>query len=212
MVRAARAANATVINTSFHRFSPYGVSGVVVIHESHLSIHTWPEYGFAAVDLFTCGDTIDPWPAYEALKSDLKAAHGTTREDRPRPVRWSRSGRCRADAGSRGKSSSAHPQSLVYQTGGTDCPLAQARRRALPAPVATSEDRSSRQLRVRQDAGDRRGDRMHGTRRAHLPRDDRPRTHADPPRREASPGCRGRRRRRPSRTVALPADRGGRRR
>ncbi|MDE2999201.1 MAG: polyamine aminopropyltransferase [Gemmatimonadota bacterium] len=80
MVRAARAANATVINTSFHRFSPYGVSGVVVIHESHLSIHTWPEYGFAAVDLFTCGDTIDPWPAYEALKSDLKAAHGTTRE------------------------------------------------------------------------------------------------------------------------------------
>ena len=80
MVRAARAANATVINSSFHRFSPYGVSGVVVIHESHLSIHTWPEYGFAAVDLFTCGDTIDPWPAYEVLKSDLKAAHGTTRE------------------------------------------------------------------------------------------------------------------------------------
>lgn len=80
MVRAARAANATVINTSFHRFSPYGVSGVVVIHESHLSIHTWPEYGFAAVDLFTCGDTIDPWPAYDVLKSDLKAAHGTTRE------------------------------------------------------------------------------------------------------------------------------------
>ncbi len=80
MVHAARAANATVINTSFHRFSPFGVSGVVVIHESHLSIHTWPEYGFAAVDLFTCGDTIDPWAAYEALKSDLKAAHGTTRE------------------------------------------------------------------------------------------------------------------------------------
>lgn len=80
MVRAARAANATVINTAFHRFSPYGVSGVVVIHESHLSIHTWPEYGFSAVDLFTCGDTIDPWPAYESLKSDLKATQGTTRE------------------------------------------------------------------------------------------------------------------------------------
>jgi spermidine synthase len=80
MVRAARAANATVINTSFHRFSPHGVSGVVVIHESHLSIHTWPEHGFAAVDLFTCGDTINPWTAYEALKSDLQATHGTTRE------------------------------------------------------------------------------------------------------------------------------------
>lgn len=80
MVRAANAANATVINTSFHHFSPYGVSGVIVIHESHLSIHTWPEHGFAAVDLFTCGDTIDPWAAYEVLKSDLEANHGTTRE------------------------------------------------------------------------------------------------------------------------------------
>ncbi len=80
MVRAARAANATIINSSFHRFSPYGVSGVVVIHESHLSIHTWPEHGFSAVDLFTCGDTINPWTAYETLKSDLKATHGTTRE------------------------------------------------------------------------------------------------------------------------------------
>ena len=80
MVRAARASNATVINTSFHRFSPHGVSGVVVIHESHLSIHTWPEHGFAAIDVFTCGDTINPWQAYESLKSDLGAAHGTTRE------------------------------------------------------------------------------------------------------------------------------------
>ncbi len=86
MVRAAHAANATVINTAFHHFSPYGVSGVVVIHESHLSIHTWPEHGFAAVDLFTCGNTIDPWKAYEALKSDMEATRGTTREiDRGQP-------------------------------------------------------------------------------------------------------------------------------
>ncbi|MDD4848209.1 MAG: adenosylmethionine decarboxylase, partial [Bacteroidales bacterium] len=55
MVTAARKADATVINSTFHHFSPFGVSGVVVIQESHLAIHTWPEYQYAAVDLFTCG-------------------------------------------------------------------------------------------------------------------------------------------------------------
>lgn len=60
LVNAARKANATIININFHEFSPFGVSGVVVIAESHLTIHTWPEYGFAAVDVFTCGDTIKP--------------------------------------------------------------------------------------------------------------------------------------------------------
>jgi len=47
---------ATYINHFFHQFSPQGVSGVVVIAESHLSIHTWPEDGYAALDVFTCGD------------------------------------------------------------------------------------------------------------------------------------------------------------
>ena len=55
MVDAAQDAGATVINSTFHHFSPFGVSGVVVIQESHLAIHTWPEYQYAAVDLFTCG-------------------------------------------------------------------------------------------------------------------------------------------------------------
>ena len=50
---------ATLINTSFHKFSPYGVSGVVVIAESHITIHTWPEHHYAAIDVFTCDDTID---------------------------------------------------------------------------------------------------------------------------------------------------------
>lgn len=53
---AAVAAGATVVACVFHRFSPQGVSGVVVIEESHLSIHTWPEAGYAAVDFYTCGD------------------------------------------------------------------------------------------------------------------------------------------------------------
>lgn len=55
MLEAARAAGATIVCDTFHRFSPWGVSGVVVIAESHLAIHTWPERNYAAVDVFTCG-------------------------------------------------------------------------------------------------------------------------------------------------------------
>lgn len=82
MIKAAEASGATVVNTTFHHFSPIGVSGVVVIQESHLAIHTWPEYGFAAVDLFTCGTTVDPWVAYEYLKKALNADYGSTIEMR----------------------------------------------------------------------------------------------------------------------------------
>lgn len=76
MVKAAQDAGATVINSTFHHFSPYGVSGVVVIQESHLAIHTWPEYRYAAVDIFTCGDGVDPWKAYDVLLKAFEAAHG----------------------------------------------------------------------------------------------------------------------------------------
>lgn len=60
LVSAAKEARATIIDVSFHEFNPFGISGMVVIAESHLSIHTWPEYGYAAVDIFTCGDIIKP--------------------------------------------------------------------------------------------------------------------------------------------------------
>ncbi len=79
MVRAALEAGAEVREAVFHRFSPQGVSGVVVISESHLAIHTWPELGYAAVDVFTCGDTVNPWDAcnyllemFGATSSDCK--------------------------------------------------------------------------------------------------------------------------------------------
>ena len=80
MENAADEAGATIINSTFHHFSPYGVSGVVVIQESHLAIHTWPEYGYASVDLFTCGDTVNPWVSYQALKEAFKAGHGSAVE------------------------------------------------------------------------------------------------------------------------------------
>ncbi|MFT6826836.1 MAG: spermidine synthase [Roseivirga sp.] len=80
MEGAAEEAGATIINSTFHHFSPYGVSGVVVIQESHLAIHTWPEYGYASVDIFTCGDTVNPWVAYQILKEKFKAGHGSAVE------------------------------------------------------------------------------------------------------------------------------------
>lgn len=80
MEGAAEDAGATIINSTFHHFSPYGVSGVVVIQESHLAIHTWPEYGYASVDLFTCGGTVNPWVSYQILKEAFKAGHGSAIE------------------------------------------------------------------------------------------------------------------------------------
>ncbi len=67
MLSAARDAQATIVDYRFHEFSPFGISGVVVIAESHLAIHTWPEYKYAAVDVFTCGDTLKPEVAAIAL-------------------------------------------------------------------------------------------------------------------------------------------------
>ena len=72
MRNAAKAAGTTIVTSVFHPFFPQGISGVVVIEESHLSIHTWPEYGYAAVDFFTCGDGL-PERAHEVLKSGLRA-------------------------------------------------------------------------------------------------------------------------------------------
>jgi len=75
--KACEVAGATIISRSGHHFSPYGVTAVVVIAESHLAVHTWPEYAYAAVDLFTCGDTVDTWKAFDLVKS----AFGATRVD-----------------------------------------------------------------------------------------------------------------------------------
>lgn len=54
--KAAQAAQVTIVKSFFHRFSPQGVTGVVIIEESHLSIHTWPEHGYASIDFYTCGE------------------------------------------------------------------------------------------------------------------------------------------------------------
>lgn len=80
MNKAAKEAKANVVQSVFHHFSPWGVSGAVVISESHLTIHTWPEYNYAAVDLFTCGGDVNPWDAFDYLSKKLKAEKTETTE------------------------------------------------------------------------------------------------------------------------------------
>ncbi len=71
MRRAAEAAQATVVAAVFHSFTPCGTSGVLVLQESHLSIHTWPEYGYAAMDFYTCGEC-DPFAGHLVLCDGLR--------------------------------------------------------------------------------------------------------------------------------------------
>ncbi len=73
MQDAAKCIGATIVDTKFHRFTPHGVSGVVLIAESHIAIHTWPEFGYAAFDLFTCGSKFDSVRCFEYVKQKLKA-------------------------------------------------------------------------------------------------------------------------------------------
>ena len=77
LLSAAKEAGATMVGESFHHFTPQGVSGVVLIAESHLFLHTWPEYGYAAVDIFTCGDTVKPELAAELLIKRLGAKNSS---------------------------------------------------------------------------------------------------------------------------------------
>ena len=77
LLQAANVAKATVIGSSFHVFEPHGVSGVVVISESHLAIHSWPQYAYAAVDIFTCGKDVFPLDAFEYLKKRFKTKNAT---------------------------------------------------------------------------------------------------------------------------------------
>jgi len=80
MVSAAKEAKATIVEISFHKFSPFGISGVVVIAESHISIHTWPEYGYAAIDIFTCGDVLKPETAANYLVDKFQSKNPSVME------------------------------------------------------------------------------------------------------------------------------------
>ena len=73
IIKAADAVGATIVGESFHRFEPQGVTGVLAIAESHKSVHTWPEYGYAAADIFTCSTSIEPMDAAQLLIDSLES-------------------------------------------------------------------------------------------------------------------------------------------
>ena len=77
LLNAAEKTGATIIGKTFHKFAPQGVTGVVAIAESHVCIHTWPEYGYAAADIFTCGENFSPHAAaaYIAEMFECKNPH-----------------------------------------------------------------------------------------------------------------------------------------
>jgi S-adenosylmethionine decarboxylase len=80
LIEAAKRAQATIVDVVFHEFNPFGVSGVVVIAESHLSIHTWPEYRYAAVDIFSCGEILQPEIAANYLVEQFGAERASVVE------------------------------------------------------------------------------------------------------------------------------------
>ncbi|MEZ5360025.1 MAG: adenosylmethionine decarboxylase [Candidatus Zixiibacteriota bacterium] len=80
LTEAARQSGATIVDTLFHEYNPHGLSGVIVIAESHISIHTWPEYGYASVDFFTCGERVNPWDGCRYLEKGLGSKSVFTRE------------------------------------------------------------------------------------------------------------------------------------
>lgn len=86
MLKAAKDSNATIINSSFHDFHPQGISGVVIIAESHFTIHAWPEHDYAAVDIFTCGDSINLPLAVESMKESFQSENVVISSDQNRGI------------------------------------------------------------------------------------------------------------------------------
>ena len=72
---AAKLANAVVLNLVSNKFEPYGVTAIALLAESHLSIHTWPESGYSAIDIFTCGRNMKPNLASQFLIESLDASN-----------------------------------------------------------------------------------------------------------------------------------------
>jgi len=86
LLKAATDSGATIISSSFHKFEPQGVSGVVVIAESHFTIHAWPEHDYAAVDIFTCGDSIDLEVAVNSMKESFESENVVISSDQNRGI------------------------------------------------------------------------------------------------------------------------------
>jgi S-adenosylmethionine decarboxylase len=80
MLNACHVANATILGVSSHKFEPQGVTVMVLLAESHISLHSWPEYNYVAIDVFTCGQNMDPKAAIDYLENRLKPSKIETRK------------------------------------------------------------------------------------------------------------------------------------
>jgi S-adenosylmethionine decarboxylase len=79
LTEAAKASGATLLSLVSHKFSPQGVTAVALLSESHISLHSWPEYGFASIDCYTCGSHTDPEAACKSLKDAFEATYSSIR-------------------------------------------------------------------------------------------------------------------------------------
>lgn len=86
LLKAARESGATIISSCFHQFEPQGVSGVVIITESHFTVHAWPEHDYAAVDIFTCAETIDLDTAIHSIKVQFSSQRVVISSDQNRGI------------------------------------------------------------------------------------------------------------------------------
>ncbi|WP_320040317.1 adenosylmethionine decarboxylase [uncultured Desulfobacter sp.] len=94
LLKAARESGATIISSSFHQFEPQGVSGVVIIAESHFTIHAWPEHNYAAVDIFTCADNIDLDIAIHSMEAQFSSQEVFISSDQNRGILQPKAGGC----------------------------------------------------------------------------------------------------------------------
>ncbi len=80
LICAAKKAQSTPLKVSIHKFKPQGITGVILVSESHIALHSWPEYNYLAVDIFTCGKKSMPYKALEYLKEEFKPKKLQVRE------------------------------------------------------------------------------------------------------------------------------------
>jgi S-adenosylmethionine decarboxylase len=78
--RASEAVGSTIMQRIAQRFSPVGVSVILILAETHISVHTWPEHGYAAVDVFICGEGKNPYTAWEVIREALRPESFETKE------------------------------------------------------------------------------------------------------------------------------------
>ena len=72
LIGAVKASDSTPLEVAIHKFSPHGITGVVLLAESHIAVHHWPEFNYTAIDIYTCGDKANPAKALEYFKNEFQ--------------------------------------------------------------------------------------------------------------------------------------------